>query len=116
MCLAGESGLLDLEGRRDEDTTIGWHLVAGFEADDVTWHELLGRHLDELVASAATPGRHDQHLPECGNALGGLPSWTSPSLRDHAFADDHQACRDLLQRDDADDGGSEEHELPRSRY
>ena len=49
--LAGESGLLDLEGRRDEDTTIGWHLVAGFEADDVTWHELLGRHLDELAVA-----------------------------------------------------------------
>ena len=46
--LAGEPGLLDLEGGGDQDPTVGGHLVAGLEADDVAGHELLGGDLDEL--------------------------------------------------------------------
>ena len=54
--LAGESGLFDLQGRRDQDPAVGGDLVAGFETDDVTWHQFLSRYLDPLtVASDARP-------------------------------------------------------------
>ncbi len=69
--LAGESGLFDLQGRRDQDPAVGGDLVSGFETDDVTWHQFLSRYLDQLPVAAGT-GRHDQHLPQGGDALGGL--------------------------------------------
>ena len=47
-----ESGLFDLQGRRDEDPAVGGDLVAGFETDDVTWHQFLSWYLDQLPVAA----------------------------------------------------------------
>ena len=109
--LAREPGLLDLQCRRDEDPTVGWDLVAGLEADDVTRHELLRGNLAQF-AVAPHAGGHDQHLAERGDALGRLALLVKTHHGvDDGETDDDQPCRDFLQRDDADDGGSEQHQL-----
>ena len=44
--LAGEGGLLDLEGRGHQQPAVGGHPVAGLEEHDVARHELGGVDLD----------------------------------------------------------------------
>ena len=109
--LAGESGLFDLQGRGDEDPAIGGDLVAGFETDDVTWHQFLSWYLDPLTV-ASNVRRHDQHLPQGGDALGGLALLVQAHQGvDDRQGDDHQPGRDVLQRDDAHDRRTEQHQL-----
>ena len=109
--LARESRLLDLQRRRDEDPTVGWDLVAGLEADDVTRHELLGRYFDQFTVPSHA-GRHDQHLPQRGDALGCLALLVQPHHGvDDGETDDDQTCRDFLEGDDADHRRTDEHQL-----
>jgi hypothetical protein len=109
--LAGERRLLDLERRCDEQAAVGRDLVAGFEADDVARHELLGRHVDPL---SPAPGvrADDEHLLERGDALGRLALLVEAEDRvEDRQADDDDARAELLERGDADDRGAEEDEL-----
>ena len=74
-------------------------------------HQLLGRDLDELTV-AADARRHDQHLAQRGDALGGLALLVQTHHGvDHGQADDDQPGRDVLQGDDADDRRADQHEL-----
>ena len=109
--LAREAGLLDLERRGDQDPAVGGHLVAGLEPDDVAGDQLLGRDLDAL-AVAPHVRRHDQHLAQRGDALGGLALLVQAHHRVEDGQPDHdQPGRHVLQRDDADHRGAEQHEL-----
>ena len=109
--LAGESGLFDLQRRRHQDPSVGRHLVAGLEADDVPGNQLFGRDLDALAVTADAR-RHDQHLPQRGDALGGLALLVQTHHGvDHRQAEDHQPGRDVLQGDDADDRRPDQHQL-----
>ena len=109
--LAGETGLFDLERGRHEDASVGRNLVPRFEADDVSGDELLRRYLHPL-AVAADVGIHDQHLAERGDALRRLALLVQPHNRvQHREADHDQSGRHLLQRDDADDCRSDQHQL-----
>ena len=49
--LAGERGLVDLEGRGGEDARVGRDEVAGLDVDDVARDELVHRDLDELAVA-----------------------------------------------------------------
>ncbi len=51
--LTGERCLLDLERRRDDQSTVGRHPVAGLEQHDVAWHQLGGVDLDGHAVAAA---------------------------------------------------------------
>ncbi len=50
--LAGERGLVDLEGRRGQDAGVGRDEVARLDVDDVARDELVHRDLDELAVRA----------------------------------------------------------------
>ena len=69
--LAGERGLLDLEGRGDADPAVGRDPVAGLDQHDVARHQLLGVDLDGL-AVPAYPGDGLHHLGQRLDALLGL--------------------------------------------
>ena len=47
--LAGQGGLVDLEGRGGQDAGIGRDEVAGLDVDDVARDELVHRDLGELA-------------------------------------------------------------------
>ena len=109
--LARQRRLLDLERRGDDQAAVRRDLVARLEGDDVAGHELLGRDVRALAA-AADVRLDQQHLLERGDALGGLALLVQAEDRvEHGQADDHDAGRPLLQRDDADDRGAEQDEL-----
>ena len=91
---------------------VGRDLVAGLEADDVA------------RARAPRPGSRRarrprararvmmQHLPERRDALGRLALLVQAHHRvQHRQPDDHEPGGELLERDDADDRGPDEHEL-----
>jgi hypothetical protein len=109
--LPGEARLLDLEGGRHEHPAVGRHLVAGLEAHDVPGHQVLGRDLHDL-AVAPHAGGDDQHLPQRGDAFRSLALLVEPhqGVEDRE-AQHHEAGRDVLEGDDADDGRPDEHEL-----
>ena len=109
--LSGEPRLLDLQRRRHQDPAVRRHLVAGLEADDVPGDQVLGRDLDDL-AVALDAGGDDQHLPQRGDALGGLALLVQAHHGvEHGQAEDDQPGRDVLERDDADDGRSDQDQL-----
>ena len=109
--LTGEPGLFDLQCRGDQDPTVRRHLVARLEADDVAGNQLLGRDLEPLTVTADVR-RHDQHLPEGGDALRGLAFLVQPHEGvDDRQAEHHQPGRHVLDGDDADDRGPDQHQL-----
>ena len=61
--LAGERGLVDLEGRRREDAGVGRDQVARLEVDDVARDQLVHREIDEVAVPAGLR-RDDQRLAE----------------------------------------------------
>ena len=109
--LTRQRGLLDLQRRGHEQATVRRNLVARLEDDDVARHELLGGDVHKL---AVTPrmSPDDEHLLERGDALGRLALLVQAKDRvEHGQAEDHEAGRELLQRNDADDRGAEQDEL-----
>ena len=64
------------------------------------------------LAVAADVRRHDQHLAQRGDALGGLALLVQAHHRvEDRQAEDDQAGRDVLQGDDADHRRADEHQL-----
>jgi hypothetical protein len=109
--LAGERRLLDLERRGDAEAPVRRDLVARLEGHDVAGHELLGGQVHRLAAPAHVP-LDEQHLLERRDALGRLALLVEAEDRvQDGQGEDHDARRPLLQGDDADDRGAEEHEL-----
>ena len=87
--LAGEGGLLDLEGGGHEQPAVGRHAVAGLEQHDVARHQLGGVDLDG-DAVAPHPGDVLQHLLQRGQARLGLGLLAQPEHR----VEDREADQD----------------------
>ena len=109
--LTRQRGLLDLQRRGHEQTTVRRNLVARLEDDDVARHELLRGDVHKL---AITPrmSPDDEHLLKRGDALGRLALLVQAKDGiEHGQTEDHETRRELLQRNDADDRGAKQHEL-----
>src|SRR3954447_2857392 len=78
--LSPVSRLVDLQGAGRDDATVGRHLVAGGEQDDVADDELLGRDLGRL-AVPADPCRRLQHRPQRVHRALGLALLPQPDDR-----------------------------------
>jgi hypothetical protein len=71
QALAGQRRLGDLQRRRAEQAPVGRYHVARLDRDDVTGHQLLGRHLRERPVTAHA-GLDDHHLRQRRHGRRGL--------------------------------------------
>ena len=113
--LAGEGGLVDLEGRRGEDARVGRDEVAGLDVDDVARDQLVHREIDELAVAAGL-GLDGQRRAQ------GVRGSRRLALLVHAHhrvaqreQDEHDAGEELAGQEQADDARDEQHDLHRVR-
>ena len=113
--LAGERGLVDLEGRGGQDARVGRDEVARLDVDDVAGDELVHRELDE-IAIAPDLRLDDHHLLEGRGARLGLALLVHghPGVEQREQQQE-DARVELTGQEEADDARDEEHELHRVR-
>ena len=113
--LAGERGLVDLEGRRGEDPRVRGDEVAGLDVDDVARDELVHRELDE-IAVPADLDLDDHHPLEGRRARLRLALLVHRHPRvEQGQQDQEDAGVELAGQEQADDARDEEHDLHRVR-
>ena len=109
--LAGERGLVDLQGRGREDARVGRNEVAGLEVDDVARDELVHREIDEIAVAAGLRG-DGQLLAE---RIGGRGRLALLVQAHQGVAEreeqQHDPGEELPGQEEADDAGDEEHDL-----
>ena len=111
--LAGQRRLVDLEGRCREQPAVGRDEVAGLDVHDVARDQLLHRELDE-PAVAPGLGLDDQHLLEGGDARRCLALLVEAHRGvEQGQADQHDARRDLVGEEQAQDAGRQQDDLHR---
>ena len=111
QALAGERRLLDLQGRGQDDPSVGGDPVAGLDQHDVAGHQLPGVDLDRLaVPTHPRDGLH--HLRQRLDALLGLRLLAQP---DHGVEDGEAGQHDGragLAGDDLVDDGRDQQDRP----
>ena len=113
--LAGERGLVDLEGRGGQDPRVGRDEVTGLDVDDVARDELVHRDLGE-VAVASDLGLDDHHLLE-GRGAGLRLAFLvhgHPGVEERQQDEEHAGV-ELAGQEQADDARDEQHDLHRVR-
>ncbi len=99
---------------RVSDAAVGRHEVAGLDVHDVARHELLHRHL-----RASSPSRRTLALTiiifwRAATLASALPSWLRPmAALKQGQADEHDAGRDLVRDEQAEDAGRQQDDLHR---
>ena len=110
--LARQRRLLDLERGGDEQPPVGRDLVAGLEGDDVARARAPRRGCRPAAPPRRTCALISSIFWSAATLSAALPSWFRPST---ALSTVRPMItmpgRELLQRDDADDRGAEQHEL-----
>ena len=111
--LAGQRRFVDLEGRRSEDAGVGRDEVACLDVDDVARDELVHGHFAELAA-APDLGLDDHHLLEGRHARRGLALLVEAHRSvEERQQDQHDAGRELVRDEQAQNAGDEEDDLHR---
>jgi hypothetical protein len=113
--LPGQRGLVDLQRGRRQQPPVRGHDIARLNRDDVPGNQLAGGDLRQL-AVPPHPGLDDHHLLQGGDGRGGLPLLLQAHDRVvQRQQDQQQTGAELLERVQAADTGSEQHELHRVR-
>ncbi|MNV65292.1 hypothetical protein D3C71_1579820 [compost metagenome] len=95
---AGEHGLVDAQLATVDQAQVGRYAVAGFEQDDVSGHQLLGRQrmANPVAAHSAVEG---QQLADRAHGLFGLALLDEAhQCVDYHHAEDHQAVQRVAEQ------------------